>query len=80
MAEKLIEVAGLRPVDQLPGGRFRLLRAVVLILVLAVVVVSTSLRTRSWWTASVAAPWLGDAVASILPALDLQSDHLLPGT
>ncbi|ANY62152.1 CvpA family protein [Comamonas aquatica] len=80
LAKKLIEVAGLRPVDRTLGAVFGLLRAVVLILVLAVVVVSTSLRTQDWWTQSVAAPWLGDAVASILPALDLQLDHLLPGT
>ena len=32
------------------------------------------------YTLNQAAPWLGDAVASILPALDLQWDHLLPGT
>ena len=78
LAKKLIEVAGLRPVDRTLGAVFGLLRAAVLILVLGVVVVSTPLHTQVWWTQSVAAPWLTDAVASILPALSVEWGRLLP--
>ena len=78
LAKKLIEVVGLRPVDRTLGAVFGLLRAAVLILVLGVVVVSTPLHTQIWWTQSLAAPWLTDAVASILPALSLEWGRLVP--
>ncbi|MEG0945317.1 MAG: CvpA family protein [Comamonas sp.] len=80
LAKKLVEVAGLRPVDRTLGAVFGLLRAAVLILVLAVVVVSTPLHAQAWWTQSLAAPWLTDAVASILPALSVEWGRLLPST
>jgi len=78
LAKKLIEVVGLRPVDRTLGAVFGLLRAAVLIVVLAVVVVSTPLREHNWWTQSLAAPWLADAVASILPALSVEWGRLMP--
>ncbi|MGN1057692.1 MAG: CvpA family protein [Comamonas sp.] len=78
LAKKLIEVAGLRPVDRTLGAVFGLLRAAVLILVLSVVVVSTSLQEQNWWQESVASPWLKGAVASILPALSMDWGRLLP--
>jgi membrane protein required for colicin V production len=78
LAKKLIEVVGLRPVDRTLGAVFGLLRAAVLILVLGVVVVSTPLHEQIWWTQSQAAPWLTDAVASILPALSVEWGRLMP--
>lgn len=78
LAKKLIEVAGLRPVDRTLGAVFGVLRAAVLIVVLAVVVVSTPLHTQAWWTQSLAAPWLTDVVASILPALSVEWGRLVP--
>jgi membrane protein required for colicin V production len=78
LAKKLIEAVGLRPVDRTLGAFFGLLRAAVLILVLGVVVVSTPLQSQIWWTQSVSAPWLTDAVASILPALSVEWGRLLP--
>ena len=78
LAKKVIEVAGLRPVDRTLGAVFGLLRAAVLILVLGVVVVSTPLQEQVWWTQSQAAPWLTDAVASILPALSVEWGRLMP--
>ena len=80
LAKKLIEVVGLRPVDRTLGAVFGLLRAVVLVLVLAVVVVSTPLHAQNWWTQSLAAPWLAQAVANILPALSVDWGRLLPST
>ena len=78
LAKKLIEVVGQRPVDRTLGAVFGLLRAVVLVLVLAVVVVSTPLHAQNWWTQSLAAPWLAQAVANILPALSVDWGRLLP--
>ncbi|HEY4663808.1 MAG TPA: CvpA family protein [Comamonas sp.] len=78
LAKKLIEAVGLRPVDRALGAVFGVLRAGVLILVLAVVVVSTPLHQENWWTQSLAAPWLADAVASILPALSMEWGRLMP--
>ena len=78
LAKKMVEVVGLRPVDRTLGAVFGLLRAAVLILVLGVVVVSTPLQEQNWWTQSVAAPWLADAVASILPALSMEWGRLVP--
>ena len=56
LAKKLIEVVGLRPVDRTLGAVFGLLRAVVLVLVLAVVVVSTPLHAQNWWTSLAVLP------------------------
>ncbi|MDO4593067.1 MAG: CvpA family protein [Comamonadaceae bacterium] len=78
LAKKLIDVVGLRPVDRALGAVFGVLRAAVLILVLVVIVVSTPLQEQEWWTQSLAAPWLADAVASILPALSMDWGRLLP--
>ena len=78
LAKKLVEVVGLRPVDRTLGAVFGLVRACVLVLVVAVVVVSTPLHTHEWWTQSVLAPWLTDAVASILPALSVEWGRLMP--
>lgn len=78
LAKKLIEVSGLRPVDRTLGAVFGVLRAAVLIVVLGVVVVSTPLQEQVWWTQSVAAPWLTEAVASILPALSVEWGRLMP--
>lgn len=78
LAKKLIEVVGLRPVDRTLGAVFGVLRAAVLVLVLGVVVVSTPLHTQNWWTQSLAAPWLAQVVASILPALSEEWGRLMP--
>ena len=78
LAKKMIDVAGLRPVDRTLGAVFGLLRAAVLMVVLGVVVVSTPLQGQVWWTQSLAAPWLTQAVASILPALSVEWGRLLP--
>ena len=78
LAKKMIEFVGLRPVDRTLGAVFGLLRAAVLIVVLGVIVVSTPLHTHNWWTQSVAAPWLTEVVASILPALSVEWGRLMP--
>ena len=52
---KLIEQAGLRPVDRVLGGLFGLLRAVLLVLALAVLVQMSVLKDQAWWRESLVA-------------------------
>lgn len=49
---RLVEAAGLRPVDRALGAAFGVVRGVVLLLALAVVVNMTPLRKDAWWTES----------------------------
>ncbi len=52
---KLVERAGLRPVDRGLGGVFGLVRAVILTLALAVLVQMTPARNQAWWRDSLLA-------------------------
>ena len=49
---RMVEAAGLRPVDRALGAAFGIVRGVVLLLALAVVVSMTPLRRDAWWTES----------------------------
>jgi len=69
LAKKLIEVAGLRPVDRTLGAFFGLLRGLVLTLVMALVVVNTPLHQQTWWVQSWSGPALADLVRQLVPAL-----------
>lgn len=69
LAKKLIEMVGLRPVDRALGALFGVLRALVLVLVAALVVVNTSLCQQDWWLQSWSGPWLADMVRQLVPAL-----------
>jgi len=75
---KLIERAGLRPVDRVLGGFFGLLRVVILTLALAVLVQMTPAKSQGWWRDSLVAdtslwtlkkmkPVLPDGVGKYLP-------------
>lgn len=69
LAKKLIEVAGLRPVDRTLGAFFGVLRGGVLVLVATLVVVNTPLHQQAWWSQSWSGPVLADGVRQLLPAL-----------
>lgn len=75
---KLIEQAGLRPVDRVLGGAFGVLRAVILLLALTVFVLMTPMREQAWWREALVAdtavwslkklkPLLPDGVGKYLP-------------
>lgn len=49
---RLVEAAGLRPVDRALGAAFGLVRGMVLLMALAVVVNMTPARRDAWWTES----------------------------
>src|SRR5262245_2349273 len=68
---KLVEQAGLRPVDRMLGGLFGILRACIVMLALAALVLMTSYRERTWWresTVASASVWALKQLKPLLPA------------
>ena len=68
---KLVEQAGLRPVDRMLGAAFGVLRAAILMLALTVGVLMTSFRQSEWWQESYAAHtsvWALKQLKPLLPA------------
>jgi membrane protein required for colicin V production len=68
---KLLERAGLRPVDRVLGGVFGVLRAIILVLALAVGVLMTPLKSQAWWHDSLVADtsvWTLKKLRPVLPA------------
>jgi membrane protein required for colicin V production len=76
---KLVEAAGLRPVDRALGAAFGVVRGVVLLLAAAVVVNMTPLRTAAWWTESVGAGVSTAALRGLKPVLPERFGQYLPG-
>lgn len=67
LARHAAQSLGLRPVDRVFGAAFGVLRALLLLLVLAALVVMTPLREAPWWRESASGPWLEMTLQSILP-------------
>ncbi len=68
---KLVEQAGLRPVDRMLGGVFGVLRACIVMLALTVLVLMSSFRESVWWRESKAADasvWTLKQLKPLLPA------------
>jgi len=78
LAKQLIQASGLRPADRTLGALFGIVRACVLLLVLAVVVQTTPLSTTRWWQESGIAPWLSVALQEVRPALPAGLERYLP--
>ena len=78
-ARKLVEAAGLRPVDRAFGAAFGLVRGIILLLAVAVVVNMTPLRKGQWWTESVGAEVSTTALRGLKPVLPERFGHYLPG-
>lgn len=78
LAKRLIQASGLRPADRTLGALFGMVRAGVLLLVMALVVQTTSLRDAQWWQDSGAAPWLLVALQEIRPSLPQGWEKYLP--
>ena len=75
---KLIEQAGLRPVDRVLGGAFGLLRAVLLMLALAVLVQMSTLKTQDWWRESLAADTAVWGLKKLKPLLPASAKKYVP--
>ncbi|TSE27148.1 CvpA family protein [Tepidimonas aquatica] len=65
LAQRGAAALGLRPVDRLLGAAFGALRAVVLLLAVALLVHQTPLAYAAAWQASVGARWLAAALAAL---------------
>ena len=79
LIKKAVEAMGLRPVDRTLGAAFGVVRAVVLVLALAVVVNLTPLKTSDWWTESKAADVSTAALRGLKPVLPEPIGQYLPG-
>jgi membrane protein required for colicin V production len=79
LVKKLVEAAGLRPVDRALGAGFGLLRGVVLLMAVAIVVNMTPMRQAGWWTESQGAAMSTAAVKQLKPVLPERFGQYLPG-
>ncbi len=78
LARKLVEATGLRPADRALGALFGVVRAGVILLVVAVLAQLTPLHQSDWWHASDGAPWLSVALKELKPALPQEFGRYLP--
>ena len=78
LIKKLVEAVGLRPVDRALGGIFGLVRGFVAVLVLAVVVHLTGLKSGQWWTESVTAGVATAALRGLKPVVPERFGTYLP--
>ena len=69
LGKRLIEATGLRPVDRTLGALFGIVRAGVLLMVVALVVTSTALQQSDWWQGSFVSPWLVIGLQELQPLL-----------
>ncbi len=69
LARRAARAVGARPVDRMFGALFGVLRAGLLLLLLAALVVMTPLRNEPWWRQSVSGPWLEIALSRLQPWL-----------
>ena len=76
---RLVEAAGLRPVDRTLGAAFGLVRGIVLLLALSVVANMTPAREAGWWTESVGAGVSTAALKGMKPVLPERFGQYLPG-
>lgn len=78
LMRKLVEASGLRPADRALGALFGVVRAAVLLLVVAVLAQLTPLHESDWWHESGGAPWLSVALKELRPALPEELGRYLP--
>lgn len=75
---KLIEQAGLRPVDRVLGGVFGLLRGFILLLALTVLVLMSPLKNQTWWREARAPKVSVEALKLLKPVLPQSVGKYLP--
>lgn len=75
---KLIEQAGLRPVDRVLGGVFGLLRGLILLLALTVLVLMSPMKSQAWWREAKAAQASVEVLKVLKPVLPTGVGKYLP--
>jgi len=78
LTKKLVEAAGLKPVDRVLGALFGLVRGTVAVLALAVVVHLTGLKNGAWWTESMTAGVATAALRGLKPVVPERFGSYLP--
>jgi membrane protein required for colicin V production len=78
MVKRLVQAAGLSPVDRVLGTAFGLVRGAILILALGVVISSTPLHQQAWWQESAAAGGVTSALHALRQALPAEYARFLP--
>lgn len=76
--KRMVEAAGLRPVDRVLGAAFGGVRGAVLLLAVAVVVNMTPLKNMRWWSESASAGILITALKGLEPIWPGRFRHYLP--
>jgi membrane protein required for colicin V production len=69
LIKRLVETAGLRPVDRTLGALFGLARGVVLLLALTVVLQLTGVSRDAWWANAQGPVWLQVLLTGLKPLL-----------
>ena len=69
LLKKMVNAAGLRPVDRTLGAAFGMLRGMLLLLAAAVVIDMTALKASAWWQESRGAGLLTATLGSLKPLL-----------
>jgi membrane protein required for colicin V production len=69
LIKKLVDSAGLRPVDRALGGLFGLARGVVVLLALAVVLHLIGMTRQDWWINARGPVWIDVVIKGIQPVL-----------
>lgn len=78
VVKKMVNVAGLAPVDRGLGAVFGLVRGMVLLLAAAVVVAMTPLKNNTGWNESVGAGFLGVVLKGMKPLVPQEFGKYLP--
>lgn len=78
LVKKWITAVGLRPVDRLLGAAFGVVRGVVVLLVVAVVVGMTPLRSAPWWQGAVGPQGATVLLHTLKPVLPQDFGKYLP--
>ena len=78
MFRRLVQAAGLSPVDRVLGTAFGLLRGAILILVVGVIICSTPLQRQAWWLESMSAGVVTSGLHALRQALPAEYARYLP--
>jgi membrane protein required for colicin V production len=78
LVKRLVDTAGLRPVDRTLGAVFGLARGVVLLLALTVVLQLTGVSRDAWWATAQGPVWLQVLLTGLKPLLPPSFVDYLP--
>jgi len=78
LVRKVVETAGLRPIDRSLGALFGALRGALLVLIAAALVHLVGWRQAPWWASAQLPPWLDAVLLGLKPLLPEMLQSYLP--